>query len=124
MQFGGGADIDDAPDYLNVLPFVYTPLAHCVHRCMTQRIYLWSLLGPNLLDNELLVRRNISEELGNRPVVTDPQLVCGTGDESLVVRDTNGQLWYLTRDDMAYEMTPPLNALTAAIKASIPSISK
>jgi len=91
---------------------------------MIQRTYLWSLLCANLLDNELLVRRNIPKEFGNSPVIADPQLVCGPGNESLVVRNTvqSADVRYSTQ--MTDEMTPPLNALTAAIKASIPSISK
>jgi len=49
---------------------------------------LWGLLRANLLDNELLVGGNVSVELGNGPVVADPELVCGSGNESLIVRDT------------------------------------
>jgi hypothetical protein len=49
---------------------------------------LWGLLCANFLDDELLVRGNISEELGNSPVIADPKLVCGPGDKSLVVRNT------------------------------------
>ena len=91
---------------------------------MIQRTYLWSLLGANLLDNELLVRRNIPKEFGNSPVIADPKLVGGSGDESLVVRNTVQSADVRYSKPMTDEMTPPLNALTAAIKASIPSISK
>jgi hypothetical protein len=91
---------------------------------MTQRTYLWSLLCSNFLDNELLVRGHISIEFGNSSVITDPKLVCGPSDESLVVRDTGWSADVQYSSEMTDEITPPLNALTAAIKASIPSISK
>ena len=55
---------------------------------MTQGTYLWSLLCANFLDNELLVRGHISKEFGNSSVITDPQLVGGSVNESLVVRNT------------------------------------
>jgi hypothetical protein len=91
---------------------------------MIQTTYLWSLLCANLLDDELLVRGNISKELGDSPVITDPKLVRGPGDESLVVRDTVWSADVQYSRSMTDEITPPLKALTAAIKASIPSISK
>jgi len=99
-------------------------LLDCYKEYMTQRTYLRSLLCANLLDDELFVRRNISKELGNGPVIADPKLVGGPGDESLVVRDTIWSADIQYSGYMTDEITPPLNALTAAIKASIPSISK
>jgi hypothetical protein len=89
-QLGGGGGSDDAPDLLKrrVLQDRNSHLCSTIQECMTKRTYLWSLLCANLFDNELLVRGNVSEELGNGPVITDPQLVCGPSDESLVVRNT------------------------------------
>lgn len=71
--------------------------------------YLRGLLCANLIHNELLVRRYVSIELGNRPIVANPQLVCCSGDESLVVRDTASQYApscpeYDLRDDTTLEL--------------------